>query len=132
MSQTVIYVDTNSMWVWFYTTNAQAKPTGKIFSGLTTQKSIGLGFNYKRSQLSEQGSFHTKGTYPALEYALYKKGPFISPITVNTADKKVLLRYVVPQVEIQAELERRSRRAAVEVLTARLPPGLTENVMRGV
>jgi hypothetical protein len=127
MPSTVIYVDTNSMWVWFYT--AAQKPVGKIFSGLTTMKSIGLGFNYKRSQLSEEASFHTKGAYPALEYALYKKGPFISPITVNTADKKVMLRYAIPQAEIQAELDRRGRRLAAMILAARLPAGVVEKVM---
>ena len=127
MSQTVIYIDTQSMWVWFYTT--QQQPKGKVFSGLTTQKSIGLGFNHKRSQLSEESSSTTKGTYPALEYALYKKGALLSAITINTADKKVMLRYVVPQAEIQAELERRGRRMAAKLLAVHLPPGVAEKVL---
>lgn len=132
MSQTVIYIDTQSMWVWFYTTSAAQQPAGKVFSGLTRQKSVSYGLNYKRSQFSDVGAAQIKGTYPAFEYALYTKGPPLSAVTINTADKKVMLRYVVPQAEIQAELERRGRRLAVKLLAARLPPGVAEKVMTSI
>jgi hypothetical protein len=127
MPQTVIYIHTETMWAWFYT--APSSPVGKVFSGLTTQKSIGYGLNYKRTQLTDEGSSQCKGPYPAFEYNLFKKGPLLGAITVNTADKKVMLRYVVPQAEIQAELERRGRRLATKILAARLPPGITEKVL---
>lgn len=130
MPQTVIYIDTQSMWVWFYTTSQQ--PAGKIFSGLTRQKSVAYGLNYKRSQLSEYGAPYSTGHYPAFEYALYTRGPPLSAVTINTADKKVMLRYVVPQAEIKAELERRGRRLAAKLLAARLPPGVAEKVMGAV
>jgi hypothetical protein len=127
MPQTVIYIHTETMWAWFYT--APSAPVGKVFSGLTTQKSIAYGLNYKRAQLTDEGSSQSKGSYPAFEYNLFKKGPLLGAITVNTADKKVMLRYTVPQAEIQAELERRGRRLAAKYLTSRLPPGITEKVM---
>jgi hypothetical protein len=129
MPQTVMYIDTQSMWIWFYT--ATLKPVGKVFSGLTTQKSIGYGLNYKRTQLAEEGSSQgkSKGSYPAFEYNLFKRAPILGAITINTADKKVMLRYTVPQAELQAELERRGRRLAAKYLAARLPPGIAEKVM---
>jgi len=127
MPQTVIYIDTQSMWIWFYTATLQ--PVGKVFSGLTTQKSIGYGLNYKRTQLSDVGAAQIKGTYPAFEYNLFRRAPILGAITVNTADKKIMLRYAVPQAEIQAELERRGRRLAAKYLAARLPPGIAKKVM---
>ena len=132
MPQTVIYIDTQSMWVWFYTTSAAQQPAGKVFSGLTTQKSIGYGLNYKRTQLADEGSSLIKGAYPAFEYNLFKRGPLLGAITINTADKKVMLRYAVPQAEIQTELERRGRRLAAKLLAARLPPGVAEKVMTSI
>jgi hypothetical protein len=130
MPQTIIYIHTETMWAWFYT--APSLPVGKVFSGLTTQKSIGYGLNYKRTQLTEEGSSKSKGSYPAFEYNLFKRGPLLGAITVNTADKKVMLRYAVPQAEIQAELDRRGRRLAAKFLTARLPPGVAEKVLLAV
>jgi hypothetical protein len=132
MPQTVIYIDTQSMWVWFYTTSATLQPVGKIFSGLTRQKSISYGLNYKRTQLSDVGAAQIKGAYPAFEYALYTKGPPLGAVTINAADKKVMLRYAVPQVEIRAELERRGRRLAAKLLSALLPPGIAEKVMTSI
>ena len=126
-SQKIIYIDTQSMWVWFYTT--QQKPNGKIFTGLTREKSIAYGLNYKRSQLSEAYAPYSTGQYPAFEYALYTRGPPLGPVTINTADKKVMLRYVVPVLEIQAELERRGRRLAAKLLSTCVPTDLTSRVM---
>jgi hypothetical protein len=130
MPHTLIYIDTQSMWVWFYTTSAG--PVGKIFSGLTRQKSISYGLNYKRAQLSDAGAPRSSGSYPAFEYALYTKGPPLGAVTINAADKKVMLRYAVPQAEIQVELERRGRRLAAKLLSALLPPGVAEKVMTSI
>lgn len=129
MPQTVIYIHTETLWVWFYT--APTSPVGKVFSGLTTQKSIAYGLNYKRTQLTDEGSSQgkSKGSYPAFEYNLFKRGPLLGAITINTADKKVMLRYAIPQAEVQNELERRGRRLAAKMLAARLPPGLLEKVL---
>lgn len=130
MPQTVIYIHTDTTWAWFYTTTKGQ--VGKVFSGLTTQKCVGYGLNYKRTQLSDQGSSETKGSYPAFEYNLFKRGPLLGSITINTADKKVMLRFVVPQAEIQAELERRGRRAAAKILATRLPSSVAKRILASI